>query len=208
PVYAGLAITSHDNTTLSTAQVDNFTIGGVSELKLISFTGSLSLNQTVALDWTTTLETKTNYFVVERTKDNMYYQSVDTVYAMNNGEFTQNYDATDFNPYMGMNYYRLKIVALDGSITYSPIVAVRVTNEKAPLIFPNPANSFVNIARGSDPIKYINIYNILGSAILRIPDASSQAFIKIPTQSFPAGMYIIEIRTATTVYREKLIVHN
>jgi hypothetical protein len=208
PVYAGLAITSRNNNRMSTAHVDNLTMGGISELKLISFTGSLSLNQTVALDWTTTLETKTNYFVVERTKDNMYYQSVDTVYAMNNGEFTQNYYATDFTPYQGMNYYRLKIVGLDGSITYSPLVAVRVTNEKAPLMFPNPANNSVNIARGTDVIKYINVYNILGSAVLRIPDASSQAIIKIQTNTFPDGMYIIEIRTATSVYREKLIVHN
>ena len=204
PVYAGLAITSHDNTTLSTAHVDNFNTGGISELKLISFTGSLSLNQTVALDWTTTLETKTNYFVVERTKDNMYYQSVDTVYALNNGEFTQNYDATDFSPYQGMNYYRLKIVGLDGSITYSPIVAVRVTNEKAPLMYPNPANTVVNIAQGTDLIKYVNVYNILGSAVLRIPDAGSQAIIQIPTHSFPDGMYIIEIRTATVRVQGKI----
>ena len=208
PVYAGLAITSHDNSILSTADVDNFASSGISELKLVSFTGNLLLNQTVALDWTTTLETKTNYFVVERTKDNMYYQPVDTAYAMNNGEFTQNYDAIDVSPYQGMNYYRLKIVGLDGSISYSPIVAVRVTNEKAPLMFPNPANTFVNIARGTDVIKYINVYNIIGSAVLRIPDASSQAIVQIPTHTFPDGMYIIEIRTASTVYRQKLIVHN
>jgi len=208
PVYAGLAVTSHDNSTLSTAHVDNFNTGGISESKLISFTGSLSLDHTVALEWITTRETKTNYFVVERTKDNMYYQSLDTVHAMNNGEFTQNYDATDFTPYQGMNYYRLKIVGLDGSITYSPIVAVRVTNEKAPLMFPNPANSYVNIARGTDTIKYINVYNILGQAVLRVADASSKAIVQIPTQSFPGGMYIVEIRTASTVYREKLIVHN
>ena len=208
PVYAGLAITSHFDTKLSTGHVDNFNTGGISELKLISFTGSLSLNQTVALEWITTLETKTNYFVVERTKDNMYFQSVDTVYAMNNGEFTQNYEATDFTPYQGMNYYRLKIVGLDGSISYSPIVAIRVTNSKGPLMFPNPANTFVNIAQGTDVIKHINVYNILGSTVMRIPDAGSQAIIKIPTYTLPGGVYIIEIRTATTVYREKLIVHN
>jgi hypothetical protein len=208
PVYAGLAITSHDNTVLSTAHIDNFSTGGISYLKLISFTGSLSLNQTVALNWITTLETRTNYFVVERTKDNMYYQSIDTVYALNNGEFTQNYDATDFTPNPGINYYRLKIVDLDGSITYSPIVAVRVTNEKAPLMFPNPSNTYVNITPGTDLIKYINVYNILGKTVLKIPNTNSQGIIQIPTYSFSNGIYVIEIRTTNAVYREKLIVHN
>ena len=138
----------------------------------------------------------------------MYYQSIDTAYALNSGEFTQNYDATDFYPSEGMNYYRLKIVDLDGSISYSPIVAVRVTNEKAPLMYPNPANTFVNIAPGTDLIKYVNIYNILGSAILRIPDAGSQGIIKIPTYSLANGLYFVEIRTANAVYRAKLLVHN
>ena len=42
PVYAGLAITSHDNAVLSTAHVDNYSLGGMSlPLKLISFTGSI-----------------------------------------------------------------------------------------------------------------------------------------------------------------------
>lgn len=38
PVYAGLAITSHDNAVLSTAHVDNFNTGGISYLKLLNFT--------------------------------------------------------------------------------------------------------------------------------------------------------------------------
>ncbi len=208
PVYAGLAICSHDNSFLSKGHVDNFSIGGISTLKLISFTGSLSLNMTVALNWITTLETRTNYFVVERTKDNMYYQPIDTVYALNNGDFTQNYDATDNNPYEGMNYYRLRIVDLDGSTTYSPIVAIRVTNETAPLMYPNPANTYVNIAAGTEQIKYVNVYNILGSTILRVSNPSSQGIITLPTYSLANGIYFVEIRTQNSVFREKLVVHN
>jgi hypothetical protein len=208
PVYAGLAITSHDNSTLSTAHVDNYVLGGTLPLKLISFTGRLTLNQTVALEWITTRETRTKYFVVERTKDNMYYKAIDTIYAENNGEFTQNYDATDYYPSLGMNYYRLKIVDMDGKISYSPVAAVRVAHTKAPLMYPNPANSYVNIAPGTDLIRQVTIYNILGKTILRIPNTSSQGLLKIPTYSFANGLYFVEIRTAEAVYREKLIVHN
>ena len=127
PVYAGIAITSHDNTKLSTAHVDNYNItGGMLDLKLISFTGRLTLSETIALDWTTTRETKTNYFIVERTKDFWNYKSIDTVIAENNGEFTQNYAASDINSGDGMNYYRLKIVGMDGRFSYSPIAAIKV----------------------------------------------------------------------------------
>ena len=83
PVYAGLAISSHDNTVLSTAHINNYSLGGVLALKLISFTGSYTLNKTVALDWITTLDTRTKYFVVQRTKDNWNYTNIDTVIADN-----------------------------------------------------------------------------------------------------------------------------
>jgi hypothetical protein len=208
PVYAGLAITSHNNNVLSTAHVDNYNLGGVLAVKLMSFTANLTLNHTVALNWTTTRESRTNYFVVERTKDNWNYVSIDTVYAENNGEFTQNYEATDMHPLKGINYYRLKIVDMDGAISYSPIAAVRYADTRSPLMYPNPANTYVNIEQGTDPIKQIAIYNIVGKTVLRITNTNAQGIIKIPTYSLSSGLYFVEIRTANVVYRDKLIKNN
>jgi hypothetical protein len=107
-----------------------------------------------------------------------------------------------------MNYYRLRIVDVDGKISYSPVAAVRVANTKAPLMYPNPANSYVNIAPGTDLIRQVTIYNILGRTVLRIPNANSQGLLRIPTYAFANGLYLVEIRTAGAVYREKLVVHN
>jgi hypothetical protein len=208
PVYAGLAITSHDNTTLSTAHVDNYNLGGVLALKLISFTARLALNNTVALEWTTTRESKTNYFVVERTTDNLNYISIDTIYAANNGEFTQNYNATDLHPLLGLNYYRLKIVDAEGKITHSPIAAVKVTNVRSPQIYPNPAKTYVNITQGTDVISEVIIYNVVGKPVAKILNTNAETVIKIPVYSLPGELYLIEIRTKNVVYRDKLIVHN
>lgn len=208
PVYAGLAITSHDNSNLSTAHVDNYILGGVLPLKLISFTGNLTLNQTINLQWITTKETNTKYFIVERTSDNFYYKSIDTVYADNEGEFMQDYHVTDFHPAKGLNFYRLRIVDMDGGTSFSPIVAIRNTNAKAPLMYPNPANGFVHIVQGTEPIRQINIYTVMGHTLLRLSNTNSQSNITIPTYNMESGLYFIEIRTSQSVYREKLIVHN
>jgi len=75
-------------------------------------------------------------------------------------------------------------------------------------MFPNPSNTYVNITPGTDLIKYINVYNILGKTVLKIPNTNSQGIIQTPTYSFSNGIYVIEIRTTNAVYREKLIVHN
>lgn len=205
PVYAGLAITSHDNTVLSTAHADNYSLGGVLAVKLISFMASLTLNKTVDLDWITTRETNTNYFISERTKDFWNYQNVDTVYAENNGEFTQNYSTTDYHPLSGASYYRLKIVDNDGKISYSPIANVKIMNVKSPLMYPNPSNTYVNIEQGDEQIKQITVFNIVGRIVERVANSGAQGIIKIPTYTLAAGMYFIEVRTAKTVYRIKLL---
>ena len=49
PIYAGLAITSHDNALLSTAHIDNYNLSGALPLELISFTGSLRLDHRAEL---------------------------------------------------------------------------------------------------------------------------------------------------------------
>jgi len=208
PVYAGIAITSHDNTKLTTSHVDNYAItGGTLDLKLISFTGRLTLSKAIALDWTTTRETKTGYFVVERTKDFWNYQSIDTVIAENNGEFTQNYEATDVKATEGVNYYRLKMVGMDGKISYSSIAAVKVVSGRLPLMYPNPANTYVNITQGTELIRHITIYNIVGKTVVKLSNTNSKD-IKIPTYSLANGLYYVEIRTPGAVYREKLVVNN
>ena len=86
PVYAGLAITSHDNTILSTATVDNYTFTtGVLPVELLSFNADLNLSHKVDLAWTTTLEMNSSYFIIERSTSDYHFKAIDTVKALNNG---------------------------------------------------------------------------------------------------------------------------
>ena len=209
PLYEGLAITSHNEDVASKGHADNYTLGGVLPIKLINFTGHISFKNTVALQWTTTLETNMRYFIVERTNGNNYYfNTLDTVYAENGGDYTETYHFTDMHPYKGMNYYRLKMVDGDGHFSFSPIVAIRLTADKAPSLYPNPATNFVNIVEGSEPIKLVNLYTIMGRPVIRFVNRGNGGNIKLPVYGVSAGLYFVEIRTASGVYRDKLVIHN
>jgi len=208
PVYAGLALTSHDNGVLSDAKIDNYIFAGIAELQLVQFTADLTLNKTVALQWTTSLEKNIRYFVVERSNDNVHYTDIDTVQALNNGNFTETYHDEDQNPLKGISYYRLRIINADGSISYSAPVYVRITDSKAPLIYPNPAKGILNIVRGEEPIKSISFFDMMGRAVGRISNISDNNIIKTPVNTLANGAYVVEIRTATSVFREKLIIKN
>jgi hypothetical protein len=206
PVYAGLAITSHDNSKVTIATVDHYSYSnGVRPVTLLSFDASLNLNQSIDLKWITTLEMNTSYFVIERSNGNNNFVSIDTVTALNNGSFSIIYNEKDNFPLKGTNIYRLKIIDIFGNFSYSGLASVTITDSKAPVVFPNPAKSYVHIGRGTEAIKHVNLYDISGKVILRRGYTGSDNMIDLPISGLVRGIYIVEITTSTNVYRDKLI---
>jgi len=209
PVYAGLALTSHDNNNLSTATVDNYVLASsIPPLQLLSFNASLSLRQTVNLQWITVSEKGVKDFVIEKSSDNNKYKDIDSLDALNNAGSTKTYNYEDRYPAQGINYYRLRITGVDGSVIYSAIASIKFSGTKAPILSPNPASNMLNITQGSETIKFINMYDISGRLVNRITNTSGTNVINILVGNLANSTYIIEMRTATTVYRQKVVVHN
>lgn len=208
PVYAGLAVTSHNNELLSTAHFDNYALTGALPVELISFKASLNLNQTVLLQWTTSREDNTKYFGVERSADNKHFSEITRVDALNSGRYTATYQTTDAHPASGINYYRLRMVDADGKFTYSPTATIRVTKSKAPVVYPNPVAGTVYVAQGTDAVKIVRIFNETGQLIKTISNSQLQNIISVPVGALSNGLYYIEIKTDNETYREKLVVKN
>ena len=209
PIYAGLALTSHFNGIVSVAKADNCIIGGEVQLNLNSFAASLTLNKTVALQWITTLESDVLDFVVERSDNGTTgYQPIDSLAAENNGSVTETYNVTDANPGTGIKYYRLRIVSADGSFKYSEVVAVRITDSKAPLLYPNPVKNTLHIFQGAEAIKVISIYDVMGRNMGSFNNPGGNAQIDFPVSSYANGVYVVEIRTTGSVFRQKIVVSN
>jgi glucose/arabinose dehydrogenase len=118
-------------------------------LNLLTFKGSLKNNATL-LEWETSNEMNTSKFAVERSADGRNFKQIGTVTAVGNGGGGNNkYSYTDYDVTRqpsSVVYYRLKIVDIDGSYTYSDIVTITlplVTSKVA--LFPNPAAHEVNV---------------------------------------------------------------
>ncbi len=205
PVYCGLALTSHDNNIISVATADYFISSGLTQFGLQAFSGELTANQTVELNWTTSLELNTDCFIVEKSVDNMHFAIIDSVPAVGSGRTMSNYISRDINPSTGINYYRLKMVDILGNYKYSQLVVIRLTSSKLPLIYPNPASGNVNILQGTDVIKSITFYDLTGRRILQIRNNNNTPLFSIPLYNFPRGVFIVEIRTQNEIYRQKLL---
>lgn len=138
-------------------------------VELISFTGwnDGAVNQ---LQWKTASESNTLKFVVEKSKDGINFSYIGEKPAAGNSNQLLTYNFTDAQPFIGNNYYRLKIIDNDGSFAYSNIVNIVL---KTPLtnqivsVYPNPTNGILTVEVESitDFTTNVMIYNILGEVV-------------------------------------------
>jgi Secretion system C-terminal sorting domain len=148
----------------------------------------------VVTSWQTSVESNSGHFEVWRSQFLSRFDSVGSIGAAGNSNSLLNYALTDNTPYSGVSYYRLKIVAADGSYKWSATVKVLFFNEMNIVLYPNPAGNYINIAVDigialSKPVAYL--YDARGRLLrsFAITSASQQVNIS----SLPAGVYRIQI---------------
>jgi hypothetical protein len=76
------------------------------------------------LQWTTAVESNSDYFSIERSSDGKNFTAIGTVKAAGFSSTDINYSFTDASPLTGINYYRLSQVDKDNSKNLSNTVAI------------------------------------------------------------------------------------
>jgi hypothetical protein len=176
--YVGIAYTTHNNTLLDTAVVDNVSlrISGVLDTNLLNFTGKNQDNKNALLTWTTTNEINSDHFEIQRSLGNTDFQTIGKLKCYGTTSQSHDYTFTDFLPENGNNYYRLKQVDKNGKAFYSSVVLVRF-NLKAIIIYPNPAYDKIYIRNN-------NHFSNGKKIIARLLDAAGKLILKQEFQTY------------------------
>jgi hypothetical protein len=127
--------------------INNMFFNGIRLLpfSITSFTAEKK-NSGVKLNWESNSEQNTSHFIVEKSLDGSNFSALQRVEASGNSSTQKNYTATDAKPIYGTNFYRLKMVDLDGRFTYSDIVAIKINNDSYNVsVFPNPVQNELQI---------------------------------------------------------------
>lgn len=109
-------------------------------LDLTSFEGKTVQDQNI-LEWLTATEEATDRFDIERSKDGYNYSKIGEVKASGYSTQNRNYLFYDRSPLLKHNYYRLKMIDLDGTFTYSEVVYIKMNFEDILNVYPNPIRS-------------------------------------------------------------------
>lgn len=174
--------------------------------QLPSFTGT-RLEATAKLSWTTSEEINTASFDIQRSGDNQAFTSIGTVVAQGNKSTTTDYTFTDASPLNGNNYYRLKMVDLDGKSTYSKTVLLNFGSALSLHISPNPAHGTANLFVGNASDAFsIQIVDLNGQTVKQFQTIPGTANIPIDVSSLAKGIYTVKVISATAVTTQKLLV--
>jgi hypothetical protein len=140
--------------------------GTLAPVSLSRFNGSLSGNQ-ATLVWETASENGTKMFDIQKSINGSSFQSIGNVPATNqiNGA---TYRYMDDKAMDAKNYYRLRIVDIDGHTEYSQMVILSKGLLKNIRILGNPVTDKININIADDEISQfkISVYSPSGVAMV------------------------------------------
>lgn len=91
---------------------------------LLSFDAIIDADKKVELTWSSDTENNNNFFTIEKSKDAVAFETVTTIKAFGNQSTLISYFDTDYTPYDGISYYRLKQTDLKGKVLSSRLVSV------------------------------------------------------------------------------------
>ncbi len=162
--------------------------------------------------WATESERNNDYFLVERSVNGTDYEVINKVKGAGNTQYETQYYVEDPNPFVGVNYYRLKQVDFDGEFKYSEVRSVNILNDTYDLmsVFPNPAENVTEVIFNSydNNGAMLKLVKMDGKIIINTPIETTRGanHIKVDLSQQESGIYFVVVVTDKKVFTEKLVI--
>ncbi len=173
-------------------------------LTIIDFKAELTNNEEIKL--TSIMESSVNieYIIIQKSNNAIKWEQLLKTKAIFNKSGFIYFDELDPFPFNGVNYYRLAIINQDGENSFSKIISVnKITKDKTIQIVPNPSSDYFRVENAEG--EKITILNNFGE-ILKIHDKYNGSDIDI--SNYPAGIYIIKIKSNSKETTKKILINN
>ena len=164
-------------------------------VNFISFTGKLTSQKTIELEWAASIDADHRYFEVEKSSDRQSFTSIGRVTG------AAPYKLVDANPFIGNNYYRVKSIDVNGQPTYSKIINV-VYNPSlvSVLLYPNPVkdNLHLKINLQKPDRLTLQVTDIWGRVVYQQQEnvETISKEIKLDVRSLSSQLYTLKIKNS------------
>lgn len=166
-------------------------------ITLTEFNGTLQNNKTALLQWTTSSESNSKQFELERSIDGVNFRKIATLQAAGNSNSPIQYQYTDRSPLTEYNYYRLRSVDLDGASKLSNTILLKVQGASQDLqVLGNPFRNdlVLRLTKPAAEAGELRMTDLAGRVMLRRRIAKGEQLLQIrvdPART-AAGVYIVQ----------------
>ena len=165
--------------------------GGPLPISLVDFTATKQF-KVVGLNWQTSTEQNSSYFDVEFSEDGTSFRSIGRVSAAGNSNTAKNYSLIHTTPVNGTNYYRLKMVDVDGSFKYSAVRTVKFSAPTSIKIMPNPTIDRVYITSNEGGVlQSVGVYSLDGKLLQQVTNFTLGKSIDL--SNYTPSIYILRL---------------
>lgn len=182
-------------------------------IELFSF-DVLKSDDKLFVNWRTASEKDVLYFIVQRSQDGINFEDLHQITAVGNSKKLEDYSLIDVKPWVGLSYYRLKEVNINGGFNFSSVRSVYFeanNNDELFQFYPNPcAKTDLKLLLATD-LKgeyQIELIDFLGNIVKQVP-ILFEPFVKsytINVTDIPSGTYYLKLNKENElIYSKKLI---
>jgi pectate lyase len=176
-------------------------------LGLIDFSVK-KVNNEAVLTWKTVNEQDVSHFDVERSNDGKTFYSIGKV-KPNNTLAQSTYNLTDKGPLSIIQYFRLKMVDLDGKTTFSKILSLSNTDKTVNklTIYPTTASDVLTVETTLNAAATLKIVDVLGRVLIQKQIEASGAILTnaITINGLPNGVYSLIVENKEARLIEKFV---
>ena len=194
------------NGSWSLSGIGSFNNNAPLPLTWLSVQGEI-VNDQAVIRWSTAQESNTRAFEVEHSTDGNRYAMTGSLPAAGNSTAPLDYKWIDRSPSIGINYYRIKQIDVDGHYTYSiVIILVYGKGLTRTIAAPNPVISDLMLFFPAHAeLTSFSVYNAAGQLIItgRVNKGALQQ--RIDFSSLPSGLYTILLRKNSGVESLRIV---
>ncbi len=153
---------------------------------LIDFKAT-KINQTVELTWTSSTEINNEFYTIEKTTDFTDWEEVSKVAGAGNSSTILHYKTSDFHPWNGISYYRLKQTDYNGMFSYHGIETIMFEVGDQLSVFPNPTSGNIQL-RAKKNIKQVRVFSVINQLVMTFENTNL-----LNLECLSSGTYLLEV---------------
>ncbi|HET6254759.1 MAG TPA: S8 family serine peptidase [Puia sp.] len=171
---------------------------------LLSFTAMKS-GDAALLQWSASHDQSLQRYVVEKSADSIHFNDLDSVPPLNDRNPVHSYQYTDHTLTPGTTWYRLRLVDLNGNVSFSPVRSVIDSAQGGVItIFPNPVTDGTLYISSTVNCRHLRITDVLGQLIL---NEDVQGYLQtVSVRNLARGIYLVVVDTDTGRQVQKVFV--